>query len=70
MPERTLRAVSRLSKHRTAEQPDCARTQQRTAFIGRTLRGPLDTPVLVLQLRRLPTNLRRVMAAEPAIIRR
>jgi uncharacterized protein len=31
----------------TAEQPIARSHAQRTAFVGRTLRGPLDTPVLV-----------------------
>ena len=46
MPERTLDGI-KVVEAPTAEQPITRTHAQRTAFIGRALRGPLDTPVLV-----------------------
>lgn len=46
MPERTLDGI-KVVEAPTAEQPIARTHAQRTAFVGRTLRGPLDTPVLV-----------------------
>jgi len=46
VPERTLDGI-KVVEAPTAEQPIARTHAQRTAFVGRTLRGPLDTPVLV-----------------------
>lgn len=46
MPERTLDGIEVVEASR-AEQPIARTHAQRTAFVGRALRGPLDTPVLV-----------------------
>jgi phage tail sheath protein FI len=46
MPERSLDGI-KVVEAPTAEQPIARMHAQRTAFVGRTLRGPLDTPVLV-----------------------
>jgi uncharacterized protein len=46
VPERTLDGI-KVVEAPTAEQPIAHTHAQRTAFVGRTLRGPLDTPVLV-----------------------
>ncbi len=46
MPELTLDGI-KVVEAPTAEQPIARTHAQRTAFVGRTLRGPLDTPVLV-----------------------
>jgi uncharacterized protein len=46
MPERLLDGIV-IAEPLTAEQPIARTHAQRTAFVGRTLRGPLDTPVLV-----------------------
>jgi hypothetical protein len=46
VPELTLDGIKVVDAP-TAEQPIARTHAQRTAFVGRTLRGPLDTPVLV-----------------------
>ena len=46
MPELTLDGI-KVVEAPPAEQPIARTHAQRTAFVGRTLRGPLDTPVLV-----------------------
>jgi hypothetical protein len=46
VPERSLDGI-KVVEAPTAEQPIARTHAQRTAFVGRTLRGPLDTPVLV-----------------------
>lgn len=46
MPERTLDGI-KVVEAPTAEQPIARTHAQCTAFVGRALRGPLDTPVLV-----------------------
>lgn len=46
MPERSLDGI-KVVEAPTAEQPIAWTHAQRTAFVGRTLRGPLDMPVLV-----------------------
>ena len=46
MPELTLDGI-KVVEAPPAEQPIARTPAQRTAFVGRTLRGPLDTPVLV-----------------------
>ena len=46
MPELMLDGI-KVVEAPTAEQPIARTHAQRTAFVGRTLRGPLDTPVLV-----------------------
>jgi phage tail sheath protein FI len=46
VPERMLDGIV-IAETPTAEQPIARTHAQRTAFVGRTLRGPLDTPVLV-----------------------
>lgn len=46
MPERSLDGIKVVDSS-TAERPIARTCAQRTAFVGRTLRGPLNTPVLV-----------------------
>ena len=46
MPERSLDGI-KVIEVPTAERPIARTSAQRTAFVGRTLRGPLNTPVLV-----------------------
>ena len=68
MPERSLEGIQ-ITETPGAEQPIARASAQLTAFVGRTLRGPRQPPILIQQLRGFSAAVRRPVAAEPAVLR-
>ena len=68
MPERSLEGIQ-ITETPGAEQPIARASAHLTAFVGRTLRGPLNRPIIVQQLRGFSAAVRRPVAAEPAVLR-
>ena len=68
MPERSLEGIQ-ITETPGAEQPIARASAHLTAFVGRTLRGPVNRRYHRSQLCGFSAGVRRPVAAEPALLR-